>query len=263
MQNEKVWILVDRNSKSLGHILIKNYFMQELQDDIKIFDSVNTMEDLYDFDFYPEDQVIYYAFENNSMSEYTKERCKELKIKYFDIHASVYNFLSSIFSKISKGGNIPTIRAQSLENNPIDFALTNDDGSNPQSIFESDIVIIGVSRTSKTPLSIYMSNLGYKVTNIPLVPEIELPKELFQIYPEKIIALKMDPERLIEIRKERIKSLGIPSDSGYATKERVMYELEYSNEVIQKLNCTELDVTHISIEEASERIKKNIDSRKE
>ncbi|EHR35027.1 kinase/pyrophosphorylase [Helcococcus kunzii] len=262
MQNEKVWILLDRNSKSLGHILIKNYFMQEMQEEIKIYDSINTIEDLYNFDFYSTDQVIYYAFEDKIMSEYTKEKCRKLKIKYFDVYASVYNFLSSIFSKISKGGSIPNILAQTLENNPIEFTLNNDDGSNPQSIFESDIIIIGVSRTSKTPLSIYMSNLGYKVTNVPLVPEIELPKELLHVEPEKIIALTMDPARLIEIRKERIKSLGIPSDSGYATKERVLVELEYSHKVIQKLNCTQIDVTHLSIEEASEKIKNIIDSRK-
>lgn len=265
MQNEKVWILSDRNSKVLNHILIRNYFLQDMQTDIKIFDKVNTMSQIEAFDFYPDEQIIYYAFEDNLMAEYTKNKCIKLNIKYLDAYQVVYKFLGSLFSKISSGGDISTIVKESLENNPvdpIDFALSNDDGSNPQSINESDIVIIGVSRTSKTPLSIYMSNLGYKVTNIPLVPEIDLPKELFQIEPERIIALLMDSDRLVEIRKERIKSLGIPHDSGYATKERVEMELEYSKSVIEKLGCAYIDVTHISIEESAEKIKKTIDQRK-
>lgn len=263
MQNEKVWIIVDKNSKSLSHIIVINYFMQDLQNDIKIYDEFNTIEDLYSFDFSNEDQIIYFAFENKIMSEYIKNECKKKDIKYFDLHASVYTFLSSIYSKISKGGNIPNILRQSIDNNPIEFALNNDDGSNPQSIKESDIVIIGVSRTSKTPLSLYMSNLGFKVTNIPLVPEIEVPKELFTIDPNRIVALKMDPNRMIEIRKERIKSLGIPFDSGYATKERVLIEQEYSDNIVKKLNCQYIDVTHMSIEEASEKIKNIVESRKE
>lgn len=263
MQNEKVWILSDKNSKTLTHILVRNYFMQELQIDIKIYDDLNELGQLHNFNIYEDDQIVYYAFENKIMSEFIKDKCKQLNIKYFDVYAVVYNFLGSIFSKISKGGNIPSILEQSLRNNHVDFALLNDDGINPQSIYESDIVIIGVSRTSKTPLSIYMSNLGYKVTNIPLVPEIDLPDELFKIEPNKIIALTMDPSRLIEIRKERIKSLGIPVDSGYATLERVNIELDYSQKVIQKLNCQSIDVTHISIEETSERIKKIIDIRRE
>lgn len=262
MHNEKVWIMSDRNSKVLNHILIKNFFLQELQTDIKIYDKINTMSDLESFDFYQDDQIIYYAFENNQMSDYTKQKCLDLDIKYLDSYKVVSKFLSSIFSKISQGGDISEIVRKSIESNPVEFALSNDDGSNPQSIMESDVVILGVSRTSKTPLSLYMSNLGYKVTNIPLVPEIDLPKELFIIDSDKIVALLMDPERLKEIRKERIKSLGIPHDSGYASMDRILKELDYSKEVIEKLDCKYFDITHMSIEETSEKIKKAIDQRK-
>lgn len=262
MQNEKVWILSDKNSKVLSHILIRNYFLQDMQTDIKIFDKVTSMSVLREFEFYADDQIIYYAFEDPQMAEFTKAKCVALKIKYLDVYQVVYKFLGSIFSKITKSGDIPQILRTSLENNPVDFALSNDDGSNPKSIVESDIVILGVSRTSKTPLSIYMSNLGYKVTNIPLVPEIDLPKELYQIEPDRIIALVMKADRLMEVRKERIKSLGIPHDSGYATKERIQQELDYSRTIIEKLECDYLDVTHMSIEEAAEKIKKTIDNRK-
>lgn len=262
MQNEKVWILSDRNSKILNHILIRNYFLQDMHTDIKIYDKLNKMSELKSFDFYQDEQIIYYAFEDNLMAEYTKSICMDLGIKYLDVYQVVYKFLGSIFSKISNGDDIAKVVRESLENNPVAFALKNDDGSNPKSITESDIVIIGVSRTSKTPLSIYMSNLGYRVTNVPLVPEIDIPKQLSEIDPKRIFALLMDSDRLIEIRKQRIKSLGIPHDSGYATEERVLQELEYAKEIIEKLGCSSLDVTHMSIEEAAERIKNTIDQWK-
>lgn len=259
MYNEKVWILSDRNSKTLTHILIRNYFLQDLQTDIRIYDKINTLSELKKFEFFADEQIIYFSFENSQMSEYTIKKCKSLGIKYLDVYQNVYKFLGSIFSKISSGGDITKIVRESLDNNPVAFALNNDDGSNPKSIVDSDIVIIGVSRTSKTPLSIYMSNLGYNVTNIPLVPEIELPKELFQIDSKKIFALLMDTKRLSEIRKERTNTLGIPHDSEYASIERINYELEYSKNIIEKLNCMSIDVTHMSIEETSEKIKKAIE----
>ena len=107
-----------------------------------------------------------------------------------------------------------------------------------------------------------MSNIGYRVTNIPLVPEIEIPKELFMIDPSKIFALVMDPKRLAEVRKQRIHSLGIPHDSDYADIERINKELAYCNFVVERLNCISIDMTHMSIEEASDIIKNSIDKRK-
>lgn len=263
MHNENVWILSNRGSKTLTHILIRIYFSQEFMSDIKIYDEIDTIEDLKAFEFKDEGQIIYYAFENIEMAEYAKSRCKQLDLKYFDMYGVVFHFISGIFSKISKGGNIKSILRNCMEINPIEFALSNDDGTNPKSIFESDVVILGISRTSKTPLSIYMSNLGYKVTNIPLVPEIDIPEELFKIDAQKIFTLVVDPDRLVEIRKERIKSLGIPMDSGYATKERVCQEIEYTKSIVEKLNCKVIDVTHISIEETSEKIKNYLDSKEE
>lgn len=263
MNNEKVWIISDEKSKTLTHILVNIYFSQEIQNEIKIYDDVNNLEDLSKLNIYRDNQVIYYAFENVKLSDRLKEICIDKKIKYFDMYSVVYTFLGGVYSKISKGGNISNILKQCINNGLVHFALSNDDGSNPKSIYESDIVIIGVSRTSKTPLSIYMSNLGYKVTNIPLVPEIEIPRELYDIDSNKIYALTMDPDVLIEIRKERTKSLGIPVDSSYATRDRVLQELDYSMNIINSLSCKHIDVTHISIEETSDKIINYIKNKEE
>lgn len=259
MSNEKVWILSDKNSKILTDILVRIYFAQEVKGDISIFENINDIDELRNFSIYFDNQTLYFAFENVLMAEFARRKCKEKGIIYIDLYALVYNHIAGLYSKLSKGDNIRAIIARNLEKNPIDFTVNSDDGANPNSALEADIVIIGVSRTSKTPLSIYMSNLGYKVTNIPLVPEIDLPREIYSVEPKKIFALTMNPERLVEIRKERLKSLGLPENSGYASLDRVIQEMDYSYNIIDKLNCKSIDVTHISIEETSEKIINYID----
>lgn len=247
MRNEKVWIISNEKSKTLTHILINIYFSQEKQNEIKVYDQINNFDDLNKLNIFADNQVIYYAFDNLKMSDFIKEYCIENRIEYFDMYSVIYKFLGGVYSKISNGENIRKVIERSINDDLLHFALSNDDGSNPKSICESDIVIIGVSRTSKTPLSMYMSNLGFKVTNIPLVPEIDIPKELYNINSCRVFALTMDPDVLVKIRKERIKSLGIANDSSYATKERVIHELEYSSSISRELNCLEIDITHISL----------------
>ena len=237
MQNEKVWIFTDTNSKTVSNILVSNFLSQANQIDLKVFDNINSMEELNEIELFQDSQVLYHAFENLDMTDKFIESCDKVGIKHVDMHSITYNFVGSIFSKISKGDDIESILKHSLENNPIEFALNNDDGSNPKSINESDLVIIGASRTSKTPLSIYMSHRGYKVTNIPLVPEVEPPKQLFEFDPNRIIELKMDPSNLMEIRKERLRFLGLQRGSAYATTERIEQELEYSHNISRKQNC--------------------------
>src|SRR5699024_4371982 len=99
-----------------------------------------------------------------------------------------------------------------------------DDGRDPSGILQADIVLVGVSRTSKTPLSMYLAHKKYKVANVPIVPEINPPKELFTIPASKIIGLKIDPNALNKIRTERLRSLGLGSDATYAKKDRIQQE---------------------------------------
>ena len=91
----------------------------------------------------------------------------------------------------------------------IEFAVKYDDGRDPRGILKSDIVLVGVSRTSKTPLSQYLAHRRLKVANVPLVPEVDPPEELFSIPPEKCFGLRISPEKLNDIRKERLKTLGL------------------------------------------------------
>ena len=136
----------------------------------------------------------------------------------------------------------------------IDFAVKYDDGKDTKGILKSDVVLIGISRTSKTPLSMYLANKCIKATNIPLVPEVEPPKELFQIDAGKIIALYADPEYLNRIRKQRLKVLGLRDGASYADLNRIIKELEYADQVIRKIGCRKVDITDKAIEEIASQI---------
>ncbi|CAH0259425.1 Putative pyruvate, phosphate dikinase regulatory protein [Peribacillus frigoritolerans] len=113
---------------------------------------------------------------------------------------------------------------------------------------------MGVSRTSKTPLSQYLAHKRYKVANVPLVPEVEPPEELFLVPPEKCIGLKISPEKLNHIRKERLKSLGLNDHAIYANVERIKEELTYFDKIISRLNCPIIDVTNKAVEETANLI---------
>ncbi len=146
----------------------------------------------------------------------------------------------------------------------VEFAVKYDDGKDTRGIMLADIVLVGVSRTSKTPLSMYLAHKNIKVANVPLVPEVSLPEELFSISKRKIIGLTIDPEQLIRIRKERLKSLGLKDTANYANMERILEEIEYSNQIMKKLNCRIIDTTNKAVEEtASIILDENFDILKE
>lgn len=133
----------------------------------------------------------------------------------------------------------------------IEFAVKYDDGKDPRGLLKADVILIGVSRTSKTPLSMYLAHKRIKVANVPLVPEVEIADELYQVPVKKIIGLKINPENLNGIRKERLKSLGLAAQANYANYERILEELEYSENVMKKLGCPVIDVSNKAIEETA------------
>ncbi|RSK27879.1 kinase/pyrophosphorylase [Bacillus sp. HMF5848] len=133
----------------------------------------------------------------------------------------------------------------------IEFAVKYDDGRDPRGILRADIVLVGVSRTSKTPLSQYLAHKRLKVANVPLVPEVDPPEELFEVPKEKCFGLVISPEKLNYIRKERLKSLGLNSTASYAHIERIEEELKYFNKIVERLDCQIIDVTNKAVEETA------------
>jgi regulator of PEP synthase PpsR (kinase-PPPase family) len=132
----------------------------------------------------------------------------------------------------------------------VEFAVRYDDGKDPRGILAADVVLLGVSRTSKTPVSMYLAHRNYKAANIPLVPEADLPDELFQVSPQKLIGLTIHPEILFRIRSERLKTIGL-SASRYADLDRIVEELEYADRVFRRLGCAVVDVSNQAIEETA------------
>lgn len=136
----------------------------------------------------------------------------------------------------------------------VEFAVRYDDGKDPRGINLADIVLVGVSRTSKTPLSMYLAHKRIKVANVPLVPEVSPPEELFKAERGKVIGLTIRPEQLNHIRAERLKTLGLKGQATYANSERILEELEFADGIMKRLGCPVIDVTNKAVEETASKI---------
>ncbi len=136
----------------------------------------------------------------------------------------------------------------------IEFAVKYDDGKDPRGLLLADVVLIGVSRTSKTPLSMYLAHKRLKVANLPLVPEVEPPEELFWVPPNKVVGLTINPRQLNEIRQERLKALGLHAEANYASMERILDELDYAEKIMRKVGCPIFDVSNKAVEEVANKI---------
>lgn len=135
----------------------------------------------------------------------------------------------------------------------VEFTIAHDDGRNPQDLTRADMVLIGVSRTSKTPLSIYLSQLGYKVANIPLDPASEPPCEVYQVERTRLFGLMTSPELLIGIRKRRIGS-AVRVAPRYADPEYVYEDLEKARALMRKLGCIVVHTENRAVEETAQEI---------
>ncbi len=133
----------------------------------------------------------------------------------------------------------------------VEFAVKYDDGKDTRGILLADIVLLGISRTSKTPLSMYLAHKNLKVANIPLVPEVSMPEELKLISSKKIIGLILNEVNLNKIRKERLKAMGLRDSANYANMERIFMELEYANKIYKDLKCMVIDTTDKAVEETA------------
>ncbi len=132
-----------------------------------------------------------------------------------------------------------------------EFSLKHDDGQSLSQLKEADIVLVGVSRTSKTPLSIYLSFKGWKVANVPLVLGIPLPENLSQVDHRRIVGLTIDADHLIRIRKNRIKKLRWEASREYTGKEHILNEMHYAREVFEKHRWPVVNVTDRALEESA------------
>lgn len=195
------------------------------------------------------------------------ERIAEAKhVKYVDILGPMLNMVGTVSTTRPrmKPGIIHKLDEEYFKKvEAIEFAVKYDDGKNPAGFEKADVVLIGVSRTSKTPLSMYMAHKKFKVANLPLVPEVQLPEEIFHVPPYRIVGLIIDPNKLNTIRSERMKALGFSGTANYTDIDRIEDELSYAKEVMRQLHCPVIDVSNKAIEETATRIMSIVQRNKE
>ncbi|RBP45510.1 pyruvate, water dikinase regulatory protein [Garciella nitratireducens] len=205
--------------------------------------------------------VIAFTIVNTNLKNYLIEHAKKNNIPAVDIMGPLLQAIQEVTHKNPKGKaglNRQLDEDYYKKIEAIEFAVKYDDGKDPRGVKRADVVLIGVSRTSKTPLSMYLAHRNLKVANIPIVPEVEPPKEIFEISSKKIIGLTTDPTILNQIRKERLKSLGLDSNANYASINRILSELDYAEGIMKKIGCPVINVSNRAVEETAAIILKII-----
>ena len=210
--------------------------------------------------------IILYTIVDTKLSKYLGNECLKNNIPCFGV---LGNLILS-FSKLLNQKAIHKPSAQYVLDEDyykrieaIQFTMSHDDGKKNEDILMSDIILIGVSRTSKTPTSIYLANRGYKTLNIPLVPDQEIPKSLEKESAKTcVIGLFADPVRLSEIRKTRVNFNQNVELKIYTDVEKIKIEVENSRKLFKKYNWPSIDVTRRSVEETAASIIKIFEIKK-
>ena len=208
--------------------------------------------------------VMVYTLVDRELRESMRTLCRSARVHYCDLLGHPIESIakvSGMAAKMKAGARPPLNSAYFKRMEAIEFAVKFDDGVG-SGLHEADIVLVGVSRTSKTPLSIYLGYLGHKVANVPIVKGIKPPKELFEIDAAKIAGLTIDAQRLAEIRNARVRSMGA-TNRRYAELLEIYEELEQAEELHRRLACPVVDVTGLSIEETAHRVIRLLDRRRQ
>lgn len=190
-----------------------------------------------------------------NVREYLTQKCLEKNISVINVLGPIVNVASSILNTMPDNNpgamrNIDDVYYKRIE--AMEFAMQYDDSKDYRGLKNADVVLVGLSRTSKTPLCMYLANKGLKAINIPLMPEVEIPKELFEVDRKKVFGLVIDPLHLIEIRKRRLdKFHRMPTGIEYASDARILEEFEFADKVMRKIGCKTIDVTQRAIEDTA------------
>ena len=202
--------------------------------------------------------IILYTIVNSKLAKFLADEALKKKIPCFGVLGDLILNFSKILNQ--KASHEPS--GQHVLNKEyydrieaIQFTMNHDDGNNTADIDKSDIVLLGVSRTSKTPTSIYLANRGYKTSNIPLVNEKSVPEKIKKNnFKSCIVGLTTESSRLFEIRKNRLTSLKENENTKYVSIEEIKKELENSKQIFRKNNWPTIDVTRKSVEETAASI---------
>ena len=218
----------------------------------------NQIHKILDLAIKEKNSIILYTIVDNNLAKFLANTCDKKKIPCFGVLGSLILNFSKLFNQ--KASHEPS--GQHVLNDEyydrieaIQFTMNHDDGNLLNDVEKSDIILLGVSRTSKTPTSIYLANKGFKTANIPLVNKNSIPKNLKE-NPQNfcIIGLTTEAERLAEVRKNRISSLKDKKNQDYTNLEKIKKEVEDAKNTFRKYKWPTIDVTRKSVEETAASI---------
>ncbi|WP_339267429.1 pyruvate, water dikinase regulatory protein [Paenibacillus sp. FSL K6-1330] len=195
-----------------------------------------------------------YTLVQPELREVIREEAVRLNIRTVDIMGPMMQAFADTFNDYPK--RLPGLLHRLDDSyfrrvDAMEFAVQYDDGKDVSAILKADIILLGVSRISKTPLSMFLAHKGYKTVNFPIVPEMSPPSQLREVTDGTIIGLTIEPKHLLKIRSERLKVMGLPHQVQYASLERIQEELDYALSLYAELGCPVIDVTDKAIEETA------------
>ncbi|MFV3076691.1 pyruvate, water dikinase regulatory protein [Niveispirillum fermenti] len=201
--------------------------------------------------------LVMYTLVNEKLRRKLQETCRELAVPSISVLDPLINALGTYLGlqSQSKPGRQHALTAEYFGRiDAMDFALNHDDGQSAWGLHDADVILVGVSRTSKTPTCIYLANRGIKAANIPYVPGCPLPPELDQLTRPLIVGLSKDPERLVQIRRNRLKLLNQGDNTSYTDPEKVREELLEARRLFTRKGWAVIDVSRRSIEETAAEV---------
>jgi [pyruvate, water dikinase]-phosphate phosphotransferase / [pyruvate, water dikinase] kinase len=207
--------------------------------------------------------VVVYTLVEPAMRDAMRRLCRRARVHYCDLLGHPIDAVARVSGQaasMTPGSRAPLNPAYFRRIEAMEFAVKYDDGVGA-GLDEADIVLVGVSRTSKTPLSIYLGYLGHKVANVPIVKGIAPPKELFELDPVKVVGLTINADRLADIRRARIRNLGT-NNRRYAELAEVYDELDEATALQRRLGCPVIDISELSIEETAQQILRTVEGRR-
>lgn len=256
-----VYIVSDstgETAEAMAHAVLSQF--PELQAEVRRFMKVETEQQvrgIFQKGLPQEPVLVFHSIVMERQRQALNEECARRSIPVVDLFSEPLAVVEKLTGEKPerKPGLIRELDVAYFEKiSGIEFAVRYDDGRDPRGLLLADIVLLGVSRTSKTPLSMLLATKGFKVANLPLVPEFSLPPELDRVDPRRIVGLIISPGRLNEIRRERLRLLGLAADSSYAEDGRIDKELVYAKEVFDRLGCPVINVSDSTIEQTAAQI---------
>ena len=207
--------------------------------------------------------IILYTIVDSKMAKFLSDKCQDDGIPCFGVLGNLILSFSKLLNQEAShkpSGQHVMDEEYYKRIEAIQFTMSHDDGRKTSDLNKSDIILLGVSRTSKTPTSIYLANRGYKTSNIPLIGKQQLPEKLIKNPKIScVIGLVAEPSRLSDVRKNRIHSLHKNKSSTYVDMEKIISELEESKKIFKKYNWPVIDVTRKSVEETAASVIKIYD----